>query len=66
MLKLFVALQNRVADLRDREDGQAFVEYGVLVAVVAILMIAALGLFRGQLEDAFSRIGGALLDKLPA
>ena len=36
MLKLFIALQNRVAELRDREEGQTFVEYGVLIAIVAI------------------------------
>ena len=65
MLKLFVALQNRVAELRDREEGQAYVEYGVLIAVVAIGMIVFLGLFRGQLRDAFASIGGSLLDQLP-
>ncbi len=61
MLKTFVALQLRLANLRDREDGQAFAEYGVLLAVVAIGMIVALGLFRGQIETAVSNIGGSLV-----
>jgi Flp pilus assembly pilin Flp len=61
MLKTFVALQLRLFELRDREDGQAFAEYGVLLAVVAIGMIVALGIFRGQIESAFSAIGSSLL-----
>ena len=65
MLKLIVSLQNRVAELRDREEGQAYVEYGVLIAVVAIGMIVFLGLFRGQLSSAFSSIGNDLLNQLP-
>jgi Flp pilus assembly pilin Flp len=65
MLKLFVSLQNRLAELRDREDGQAYVEYGVLIAVVAIGMIAALILFRKDLGTAFSDISGKLLGQLP-
>jgi Flp pilus assembly pilin Flp len=60
MLKLFVSLQNSFAALRDREDGQAFAEYGVLLAVVAIGLIVALGLFRGQIADAFNAIGNSL------
>jgi len=60
MLKLFISLQNRVADLRDREDGQAFVEYGVLLAVVAIGMIVLLATFRGDISSALNAIGDAL------
>jgi Flp pilus assembly pilin Flp len=60
MLKFFVALQNRVAGLRDREDGQAFVEYGVLLAVVAIGMIVLLAAFRKDISDALNAIGDAL------
>ena len=65
MLKIFVALQNRVAELRDREDGQAYVEYGVLIAVVALGMIIALGLFRDQLDSAFSKVGTKLINSVP-
>jgi Flp pilus assembly pilin Flp len=64
MLKLFVALQNRVAELRDREEGQAYVEYGVLIAVVAIAMIAVFIAFRTQLTTAFNNLAGALLDQV--
>jgi Flp pilus assembly pilin Flp len=60
MLKLFVSLQNTLAGLRDREDGQAFAEYGVLLAVVAIGLIVALGLFRQDIADWFDALAGKL------
>jgi Flp pilus assembly pilin Flp len=43
-----------------REEGQTFVEYAVLTAVVAIGIVAALGLFRGQIAAALSNIGNAI------
>ena len=60
MLNFFVALQNRVSELRNREDGQTFVEYGVLIAIVAIGAIALLLVFRGDLADAFDALGNSL------
>jgi Flp pilus assembly pilin Flp len=60
MLKIIVALQNRVAELRDREAGQAYVEYGVLLAIVAIGLIVTMTAFRDDLGDAFDAIRGAL------
>jgi Flp pilus assembly pilin Flp len=60
MLKFIVPLQLRLMELRDREEGQAFAEYAVLVAVVAILLIATMALFRGSIATAFGKIGTAL------
>lgn len=60
MLKLFVALQNRFAELRDREEGQAYVEYGVLLAIVAIGLIVTMGFFRNDLITAFGKIRTAV------
>lgn len=60
MLKLFISMQNKIAELRDREEGQTFVEYGVLIAIVAIGAIALLVAFRKDLSDAFDALGGAL------
>jgi Flp pilus assembly pilin Flp len=60
MLKFFVALQNRVAELRDRQDGQAYVEYGVLLAIVAIGLIATMGLFKTDLVNAFDKVRTAV------
>jgi Flp pilus assembly pilin Flp len=60
MLKFYVALQNRVAELRDREDGQAYVEYGVLLAIVAIGLIVTMTAFRDDLIGAFNKVSGAV------
>jgi len=60
MLKLFVSLQNSLAELRTREEGQGYVEYGVLIALVAIFLIATLTIFRNDLGAAFTRISNAV------
>lgn len=65
MLKLFVGLQNRLFDLRDREEGQAYVEYGVLVAIVALGLIVGMTAFRTQLASAFAAVGGKLIGIVP-
>lgn len=56
MLKLFIALQTRITELRDRQEGQAYVEYGVLLALVAVGLIVTVGLFRKDIIDAFNDI----------
>jgi pilus assembly protein Flp/PilA len=43
-----------------REEGQTMAEYGLLIALVAILLIAAIGLLTGALQGTFSRIASAL------
>jgi Flp pilus assembly pilin Flp len=58
MLKLFVALQTRYAELRDSERGQAYVEYGILLAIVAVGLIVVLTAFSGKIGDAFNALAG--------
>ncbi len=65
MLKFFVALQTRLAGLRGREEGQAYVEYAVLIAIVAIGAIALLIAFRGDLSSAFSDLGDLVNGAVP-
>jgi pilus assembly protein Flp/PilA len=43
-----------------REEGQTMAEYGLLIALVAILLIAAIGFFTGKLQATFSTIGSSL------
>jgi Flp pilus assembly pilin Flp len=56
MLKYFIALQTRYMELRDNERGQAYVEYGILLALVAIALIATLVFFSGEIDKAFDKI----------
>jgi Flp pilus assembly pilin Flp len=55
MLKLFVSLQNRLADLRN-EEGQTMAEYGVVLAVITLVIVATLLLLSGQINIALSKV----------
>ena len=43
-----------------KERGQGLVEYALIIALIAILLIAALGLVTGALSTVFSRIKSAI------
>jgi pilus assembly protein Flp/PilA len=49
-----IRLQNR------REDGQAMVEYGLILGLVSVVGIAALALIGGDLTKAFTAVTDAL------
>jgi pilus assembly protein Flp/PilA len=55
MLKLWISLQNRVAELRD-EEGQAMTEYGLILALIAVVCIAILILLGTGVRDTFDAI----------
>jgi pilus assembly protein Flp/PilA len=42
MLQMIVRLQTWYATTRDREEGQALVEYALILALIAVVCIAAL------------------------
>ncbi len=46
--------------LRKREDGQTMAEYGVVLAVITIGVVAALGLLSGAISAALERVIGFL------
>ena len=43
-----------------REDGQTFVEYTLIAALVGIGLIVGLGVFKGDISGALNSIGGDL------
>jgi len=59
MLKLFVSLQNRLPDLRN-EEGQTMAEYGVVLAVITLVIVATLLLLSGAISTALSKVITAL------
>lgn len=48
-----------------RDEGQTFVEYAVITAVVALGAIAGLTVFKDDLATAFSDIANALGNAIP-
>jgi len=52
MLKLYVKLQN----LFHREEGQGMVEYGLIIGLIALAVVAAVGLLGGSIETLFGNI----------
>lgn len=55
MLNALVKLQTRLAT---RDRGATAVEYGLMVALIAIVIIAAVTLLGGNLNNLFTNIAG--------
>jgi len=42
------------------ESGATAIEYGLIAALIAVVLVTALGLVGGNLENTFNYIGGSL------
>ena len=54
LMRPLVRLQVKLAELREREDGQTTTEYAILLGFLAIAIIVALFFLRNVLRDLFS------------
>ncbi len=57
MLRLWTAFQSRIAT---EEDGASMVEYALLVALIAIVVIVSITFLAGKLNDTYSGVGNSL------
>ncbi len=57
---LVVRAQNAWFRMRDEESGQTLVEYGLIIALIALACVAALGFLSGKIQDLFSKTGNQL------
>ena len=60
MIKSFTALQARLVTRLKADDGATMVEYGLMVALIAVGAIAAVTLLGNEVEAAFNAISAAL------
>ena len=60
-LRIFVTTQAWIAARLDGERGQTLAEYGMIVAVIAVIAVAGAGvLFRDQIAGAFTSAGDCM------
>jgi len=55
MLNFFVSLQNRLAELRN-EEGQTMAEYGVVLAVITLVIVGTLLALSGAINGALNSV----------
>ncbi len=60
MTEYFVRLVNFMTMPRDEEKGATAVEYGLLVSVIALLIIAGMTVLKDALNGLFTDAGNAL------
>jgi pilus assembly protein Flp/PilA len=55
-----LGLRDSLEELRTREEGQALVEYALLLALIAVVSIAVLTVLGTKVSHIFSKISTAL------
>jgi len=64
VLKLFASAQARAMDaarvLRRREEGQTMAEYGVVLSVITLLVIASISLLSDKVRASIEGVAGIL------
>ncbi|HEX6325079.1 MAG TPA: Flp family type IVb pilin [Jiangellaceae bacterium] len=60
ILFTLINLRSRVEDLKQRERGATAVEYGLLVALIAVAIMITVGLIGDELNTLFNEVLDAL------
>lgn len=60
MLSIFIKLQTVLANAHDREEGQALVEYALILALVSVVAILALTNIGTNVVSKLTSVAGAL------
>ena len=60
MLKRFVSLQNYLATSLRSDRGATAVEYGLLVALIAAVIVAIVAVVGKQVSNAFSTVSSSM------
>ncbi len=62
MVAMHLWLQYRIEELLGKEDGAAAVEYGLLVGLIAVAIIAAVALLGTKLDEMFDFVNTELAE----
>jgi pilus assembly protein Flp/PilA len=60
MLSFLIDLQSRMIGALRSEEGQGLVEYGLILAFVSVVAIAALGFLGSDITSLLSKVGNSL------
>jgi pilus assembly protein Flp/PilA len=60
LLRAQVRIQTGIYAIRHRQEGQGLVEYGLIIASIAILLIIAMLFLAGKIDDLFSETGSSV------
>jgi Flp pilus assembly pilin Flp len=60
MTALVVRVQNLIASLRDREEGQTMAEYALILGLIAVFVILMIFFLGGEIKDIFERTGSSV------
>lgn len=63
MLKFYVTLWSVAAQLKDRtrdDEGATAVEYGLMVALIAAIIVGIVGTLGGQVQNAFQTVSSQM------
>jgi Flp pilus assembly pilin Flp len=60
MTALVVYLQNTIARLRERQEGQTMAEYALILGGIAVVVIAAIVFLGGRIDNLFEATGSSV------
>ncbi|KQZ11094.1 Flp family type IVb pilin [Agromyces fucosus] len=60
MLKAYSRIQARINSLRTEEEGATAVEYGLIVAAIAAVIVVVVFTLGGQIQQAFQDVSDAI------
>jgi pilus assembly protein Flp/PilA len=58
--EVILNMKDFISNLRTREEGQALVEYALILSLIAVVCIGALTLLGGNVNNILNQIAGAL------
>ena len=60
MTALVVYLQNTIANLRERQEGQTMAEYALILGLIAIFVMVAVFFLGGKIKELFNNTGSSV------
>lgn len=60
LTEIYVRATNALATMADAEDGATAVEYGLIIALIAAVIVAIVAVLGGKIATAFSTVSSKL------